>query len=140
MKKFPKKIYVSIEGEDNEAYLNVIEDPSAGVWLAQREHGALAGFVVAAGCKLPIENREATAGEIRQLYVLPRYQNAKLGSRLLETALDWLAEQKRSPVYIGVWSKNYGAQRFYGRYGFVKVGDYQFRVGKTVDHEFILKR
>jgi ribosomal protein S18 acetylase RimI-like enzyme len=39
-----------------------------------------------------------------------------------------------------VWSENFGAQRFYGRYGFEKVGEYGFRVGNTVDHEFILKR
>jgi diamine N-acetyltransferase len=39
-----------------------------------------------------------------------------------------------------VWSENLGAQRFYGRYGFDKVGEYGFVVGKTIDREFILKR
>jgi len=38
------------------------------------------------------------------------------------------------------YAQNVGAQRFYGRYGFKKVGEYGFPVGKTVDHEFILKR
>jgi predicted N-acetyltransferase YhbS len=39
-----------------------------------------------------------------------------------------------------VWSENFGAQRFYGRHGFSKVGEYGFKVGRTVDREFILKR
>ena len=39
-----------------------------------------------------------------------------------------------------MWSENFGAQRFYGREGFEKVGEYGFRVGATVDHEFILRR
>jgi diamine N-acetyltransferase len=122
------------------AYLELIEDPRAGVWLAGPEHGPAAGYVVAANCKLPVENLEPQAGEIRQLYILSSQQNAKLGSKLLDAALDWLVAQKRTPIYIGVWSENHGAQRFYGRYGFVKVGEYGFPVGKTVDHEFILKR
>ena len=43
-------------------------------------------------------------------------------------------------VWIGVWSENHGAQRFYARHGFEKVGEYGFTVGRTVDHEFILRR
>jgi RimJ/RimL family protein N-acetyltransferase len=39
-----------------------------------------------------------------------------------------------------VWSENHGAQRFYAREGFEKVGEYGFKVGRTVDHEFILRR
>jgi diamine N-acetyltransferase len=118
----------------------LIEDPKAGVWLAARKGEAPVGFIVAASCKLPVENLEPDAGEIRQLYVLASHQNERLGSKLLDAALGWLAEQKREPLYIGVWSENVGAQRFYARYGFVKIGEYGFPVGKTVDHEFILKR
>jgi ribosomal protein S18 acetylase RimI-like enzyme len=58
----------------------------------------------------------------------------------MEIALEWLDSQSRVPLYVGVWSENYGAQRFYARYGFRKVGEYGFPVGTTVDHEFILKR
>jgi diamine N-acetyltransferase len=58
----------------------------------------------------------------------------------MDAALTWFTEQQRTPLYIGVWSENFGAQRFYERYGFRKVGEYGFPVGTTVDHEFILKR
>jgi ribosomal protein S18 acetylase RimI-like enzyme len=63
-----------------------------------------------------------------------------MGSRLLETALDWLISERRAPLYVGVWSENYGAQRLYERHGFSKIGEYGFPVGKTIDREFILKR
>ena len=43
-------------------------------------------------------------------------------------------------VWIGVWSENHGAQRLYARHGFEKVGEYEFKVGQTRDHEFILRR
>jgi ribosomal protein S18 acetylase RimI-like enzyme len=123
-----------------EALIKLIEEPSVGIWLALAADGTPIGFVVVGGCKLPVANLESTAGEVRQLYVLARFQKLKLGTRLLDTSLDWLATQGRAPLYVGVWSENYGAQRLYERYGFAKVGEYGFPVGKTIDREFILKR
>jgi ribosomal protein S18 acetylase RimI-like enzyme len=51
-----------------------------------------------------------------------------------------MAAQAPPDIWIGVWSENLGAQRFYARRGFEKVGEYGFPVGKTLDHEFILRR
>ena len=119
--------------------LEALMDPRMAYWLAYAEGEPAVGFALAGYCKLPVEGLEPTAGELRQLYVRSEYQNQRLGARLFEAALQWL-EARYSPLYIGVWSKNLGAQRFYGRYGFVKVGEYGFAVGKTVDREFILKR
>jgi diamine N-acetyltransferase len=36
-----------------------------------------------------------------------------------------------------VFSENYGAQRFYTRYGFGKIADITFEVGQHIDHEFL---
>ena len=119
--------------------LEALMDPRMAYWLADAVAEPAVGFALAGYCKLPVEGLEPTAGELRQLYVRSEYQNQRPGARLFEAALQWL-EAHYSPLYIGVWSKNLGAQRFYGRYGFVTVGEYGFAVGKTVDREFILKR
>ncbi|HEY5972897.1 MAG TPA: GNAT family N-acetyltransferase, partial [Pseudoxanthomonas sp.] len=37
-------------------------------------------------------------------------------------------------------SENYGAQRFYGRYGFEMAGEYEFLVGEQRDREFMFRR
>lgn len=121
------------------ACLEILADPRNAYWLLGAEGEPAVGFALAGYCKLPVENLEPTAGELRQLYVRATHQQQRLGTRLFETALEWL-EQRYSPLYVGVWSLNHGAQRFYGRYGFVKVGEYGFPVGKTVDREFILRR
>ena len=123
-----------------EACRKVLADPTVGVWFAFLGSDEPLGFVCVGACKLPVENLEPTAGEIRQLYVLARHHNLRLGSQLLNTALDWLSTARRQPLYVGVWSENHGAQRLYERHGFRKVGEYGFPVGKTVDREFILKR
>jgi ribosomal protein S18 acetylase RimI-like enzyme len=110
------------------------------VWIAELADVGQIGFIKVGPCKLPIEHREPMAGEVQQLYVLARYHNLRLGTRLMDVALEWLQAQQLTPLYVGVWSQNYGAQRFYARYGFIKVGKYGFPVGNTIDHEFILKR
>jgi ribosomal protein S18 acetylase RimI-like enzyme len=122
-----------------DAWSRVLADSQRAVWFAARDASPI-GFITVGACKLPIEHREPTAGEIQQLYVLAQHHNLRLGSRLMDLGLQWLDSQVKRPLYVGVWSENLGAQRFYARYGFKKVGEYGFVVGNTVDHEFILKR
>ncbi len=122
------------------AWTRMLKDRERAVWLATLTDATPIGFIVVGACKLPIEHRDSAAGEVQQLYVLARYHNLRLGSRLMDLGLEWLAAQGRAPLYVGVWSENFGAQRFYRRYGFEKVGEYGFPVGKTVDLEFIMKR
>jgi RimJ/RimL family protein N-acetyltransferase len=74
------------------------------------------------------------------LYLLATAQGGCLGTRLLVMMLDWLAAQVYSPLYVGVWSGNLGAQRLYGRFGFDKIGEYDFPVGEHLDREFILRQ
>jgi len=123
-----------------ESWARTLSDPSRGGFVVEHQSGRKIGFIVVGACKLPVENLEPQAGEIQQLYVHAEFHNLRLGGRLMDLGLEWLASQGRAPLYIGVWSENYGAQRFYERYGFSKVGEYGFRVGSTIDREFILKR
>jgi diamine N-acetyltransferase len=136
----PEDLETFLATHSVEAWDRVLTDERSAVWIAELEEGTPVGFIVVGACKLPVENCEPTAGEVKQLYVLAAHHKLRLGTRLMEFGLDWLDAQQRNPIYIGVWSENHGAQRFYARYGFSKVGDYGFRVGNTIDHEFILRR
>jgi diamine N-acetyltransferase len=123
------------------AYSALLEDPDIGVWLATLEpEAAPVGYAVAGPCKLPVPDLQAPAGEIRELYVLAARRGHQIGTQLLSQALAWLDARGRLPLYVGVWSQNLGAQRLYGRFGFHKVGEYDFPVGRHVDREFILER
>jgi len=128
------------EARSPAVYAALVAGPDILVALAEEHDRGAVGYVVAGPCKLPVPDLEPGAGEVRELYLLASHQGRGLGSRLLETALDWLDRQGRAPLYVGVWSENLGAQRLYGRYGFEKVGEYDFPVGRQLDREFILKR
>jgi ribosomal protein S18 acetylase RimI-like enzyme len=137
----PADLHAFLVGSHSvDAWTRVLTDPQRAVWLAALADRPPVGFIAVGACKLPIENREPTAGEVQQLYVLARHHNLRLGSRLMDVGLEWLESRGRAPLYVGVWSENLGAQRFYRRYGFDKVGEYGFPVGKSVDREFILRR
>jgi ribosomal protein S18 acetylase RimI-like enzyme len=108
-------------------------------WLAESE-GVAVGYALAGPCGLPHAEVTAACGELKRIYVLAERQGEGLGARLMDLALSWLADGGRRPVWLGVWSGNVGAQRFYDRIGFQKVGEYDFHVGATVDLEFIYRR
>ena len=122
------------------AYAPLLDDPRVGIWVAEDQAHDLVAFLTAGPCKLPVPNREARAGEIRQLYLRASVQREGLGTRLLLTGLDWLKVRGHTPLYVGVWSGNLGAQRLYARYGFEKIGEYDFPVGTHLDREFILRQ
>jgi ribosomal protein S18 acetylase RimI-like enzyme len=121
-------------------YERALAEPGAAFWIAGRAGEPPLGYAVAGPCKLPVPALEPGAGEIRRLYVRAAGQGDGLGSRMLAMALDWLVAQRHAPLYVGVWSGNTGAQRLYQRFGFAKVGEYEFPVGRQLDREFILKR
>ena len=122
------------------AYSRLLQDPRVAVWVAEDADGTLVGFLNAGPCKLPLPEQQPGAGEIRQLYLRSSVQGGGLGTRLLVLGIEWLAAQGHFPLYVGVWSGNSGAQRLYGRFGFEKIGEYDFPVGKHLDREFILRR
>jgi diamine N-acetyltransferase len=128
------------QNHSSEKWSRTLADAHRSVWIVEHREGRSIGFIVVGACKLPVQDLETKAGEVQQLYVFKEFQNLRLGARLMEAGLASLASLGQSPVYVGVWSENYGAQRFYARYGFSKVGEYGFPVGATVDAEFILKR
>ncbi|MCL7713350.1 GNAT family N-acetyltransferase [Stenotrophomonas mori] len=108
-------------------------------WLLEVA-GEAVGFAFAGPCGLPHADARADHGELKRLYVLGAHQGAGWGARLFAEAERWLLRGGPRTLWIGVWSENAGAQRFYRRQGFEKVGEYGFAVGRTRDREFILRR
>ena len=116
-----------------------LADPRYGAWLLEADGEAI-GFALAGPCGLPHPDVGTASGELKRVYLRKGWQGGGRGSRLMEVALAWLEAEGFSPLWIGVWSQNHGAQKLYRRLGFEKVGEYHFKVGQTRDHEFIMRR
>jgi diamine N-acetyltransferase len=116
-----------------------LADPAKAHWLVEAD-GRPIGYALAGPCALPHDEVTPACGELKRLYFLKDQQGGGLGRRLFGEVMAWLQADGPRDVWIGVWSENFGAQRFYEREGFAKVGEYGFNVGRTVDREFILRR
>jgi GNAT superfamily N-acetyltransferase len=116
-----------------------LADPRKASWLVEAD-GQAVGYASVGPCALPHPEVTPDCGELKRFYLRRAWQNGGLGRRLFDETIAWLQRGGPCAVWIGVWSENQGAQRFYGRHGFEKVGEYGFRVGETVDREYILRR
>lgn len=114
-------------------------DAKSAAWVLE-QGSALLGYVIAGPCTLPHPEVAADDGEIKRLYVVRERFGRGWGRELLRVALAWLDGVGSRPVWLGVWSENLAAQRFYARHGFVEVGTYIYPVGTTRDHELIFRR
>ncbi|WP_425995895.1 GNAT family N-acetyltransferase [Caulobacter sp. DWR1-3-2b1] len=113
--------------------------PGKATWLLE-DDGEAIGYALSGPCDLPHDDVKPGDGELKRVYVLKERQGGGRGSMLLKAALEWLEKDGPRPLWIGVWSENFGAQRLYERMGFTKVGEYFFPVGEINDLEFILRR
>lgn len=122
-----------------QAFAETVSDARYASWIAEWD-GEAVGYAVAGPCSLPYAEAEAGHGELKRLYVRRSAQGTGLGRRLMDDALEWLERDGPRPIWIGVWSGNLRAQRFYARYRFEKFGEHEFPVGGWRDQEFALRR
>jgi ribosomal protein S18 acetylase RimI-like enzyme len=117
-----------------------LADPAKAQWLVEDADGRAIGYALAGPCNLPHDDVTPACGELKRIYFTKAAQGGGLGARLFAEIMAWLQKDGPRGVWIGVWSENFGAQRFYERHGFSKVGEYGFKVGSTTDREFILRK
>lgn len=122
------------------AYAKVLADPTYALWLAEDGAGRAIGYAQAGPCGLPHDDVRPEDGELKRLYVRAGTQNAGTGRALMDAAMAWLLRDGPRTLWISVWSENFGAQRFYARYGFAFAGEYAFIVGEQRDREFMYRR
>ena len=120
----------------------LLADPALTVWVAEQS-AALAAFAVLGPAALPHPAITQACIELRRLYTAPDRVGAGLGTQMMDAAIlpaIAAAAARGGDAWVGVYSDNDGAQRFYARYGFTKAGEYEFPVGPVRDREFILRR
>lgn len=116
-----------------------IADPAIMHQLATcPDSGALLGFIK---LKYPAcyEGYSDAANPLvlAQLYTDPNRTSRGIGAALMDWALGIARTKGCDAVQLSVWSENFGAQRFYQRYGFAHIADIDFYVGNHRDDEFL---
>lgn len=127
------------EAHSPAAYARMLADPKMALWLAEDADGRAVAFATAGPCKFDFPGASPDDGQLYRFYLDAAVQGAGLADRFLAVVLDWLGADRR-PVWLGVWSGNARAQRFYARHGFIKVAEFEEPIGQTIDLEFAFRR
>jgi ribosomal protein S18 acetylase RimI-like enzyme len=120
-------------------YREHLADPRTRIQLAEAD-GRLAAY-----CLIVLDEHFEERPEprperpvfISQLYCAPGMAGHGLGAALMDWALAEARGWGADALRLSVFSENFGAQRFYQRYGFAHVADIDFWVGNHRDHEFL---
>lgn len=122
-----------------EAYRAHLADPASLIEVAEVDGKLAAYALIVRGHSF--EERPEPRPErpvfLSQLYCASEMTGRGLGAALIEWAIAEARAWHADAVQLSVFSENYGAQRFYRRYGFEHVGDFSFWVGNHRDHEFL---
>ncbi len=115
-----------------------LANPGLAVAVVEAD-GAIAAFCkFARVSSLPRHSDARAPCELKQLYTDPARLGRGLGARLMDWALDQARAAQSDELQLSVYAHNPEAQRFYARYGLVKIADITFRVGDHVDPEFMM--
>jgi ribosomal protein S18 acetylase RimI-like enzyme len=95
----------------------------------------------------PAEDPEVTSAltfrpstELSKCYVHPEHHGKGAAAELMQASLLSAAESGAAGVWLGVNNENSRALRFYEKSGFRQVGTKTFRLGSTLEHDFVLER
>ncbi len=79
---------------------------------------------------------------LHRIYVADGLRGSGLGGRLLSQALTVMEAEARGDIYLDVWEGNLGAQRLYGRHGFVVIDRVKLKTasGASAGHDLIMVR
>ncbi|MEE4315514.1 MAG: GNAT family N-acetyltransferase [Erythrobacter sp.] len=133
--------------EDLAAFLAEVHDPEAVAGeiagsecthrLVEHEGGLVAYCKLRYPSHYAHHSNAANPIELGQLYALPGHTGSGIGGKLMDWTLGVARTGGHDAVLLSVYSENYGAQRFYQRYGFAHVADITFRVGEHLDAEYL---
>jgi diamine N-acetyltransferase len=78
--------------------------------------------------------------ELQRLYIHPNYQGRQVGKKLMEASLAYANKKKFEWIWLGVWERNFNAQKFYSKWGFEKFGEHVFQMGDDPQIDWVLKK
>ena len=95
--------------------------------------GAIVGYILfSIGTENFDEIEGSLALELKRLYVLEDFHGKGIAQQMMQFFLDHATSQGYDNAFLGVWEHNQRAQKFYGKYGFVKSAHtHDFPIGNT---------
>lgn len=113
--------------------------PQSEFWFAFLE-GELAAYLKLNFDQHPVALSSEQTVQVERLYILQKFQNQRLGTRLLQLAEERAQKVAAEWLWLSVWQENPPALRFYERNGFEVFGTEVFEVGDDPQIDWLVKK
>ena len=121
-----------------------IDDPAGAVLLAEHftnsDDAAMIGYAHVVRGPAPDCVRGSDAVELKRLYVARGWHGRGVAQALMDGAIEAARALGARTLWLGVWERNARALAFYGKYGFVRVGDHTFTLGTDAQTDWVMAR
>ncbi len=131
------------EDFNREKVLSEMENPSSVFYLAQIQEGEekiTAGYMKVNFDGAQTEEGYSNSLELQRIYVAKAHKGKGIGSHFMDEALHLAREKSVDYVWLGVWEKNFKAQKFYQDKGFIPFGQHTFILGEDRQTDYLMKK
>ena len=133
----PEDLAAFLANNSEARWAGELSDPGFAIRLAEAEGEAI-GYAKLGPPSLPFEPRGQSI-ELRQFYLLAPWHGRGIAQALMEWVIGEAKARGADDLYLSVFIDNHRARRFYDRYGFEYVGDYDFMVGNHADVDHVMR-
>lgn len=116
-----------------------IADPKRLTLLGE-DDGRLVGYAQLRWEGAPECVAAQAPGEIQRLYVDAAWHGKGVAQQLMHACIAEMQARGSDVAWLGVWERNPRAIAFYGKLGFVEVGDHVFAVGDDPQRDIVMAR
>lgn len=78
--------------------------------------------------------------ELCRLYVAQEFHGRGIAQILMNECFAAAKRKKFQTMWLGVWEFNFRAQKFYEKFGFIKVGKHVFQLGSDPQTDFVMEK
>ncbi|MCF6386200.1 GNAT family N-acetyltransferase [Mycobacterium sp. MBM] len=125
-----------------QAFAGYLDDPDRVVLVARDDTRILGYAMLIRGVPDDADVQQAVplrpAVELSKMYTLPDVHGAGVSTALMTACLQHSGDA--ACVWLGVNQENERAQRFYAKSGFRVSGTKTFRLGATIEHDYVMVR
>ncbi len=135
--------------EDMAAYLSAafgkekqaaeLADGAISYFVAESA-GAAIGYLEVKEGEAPGCVTGASPVELARLYVVRPWFGRGVANALMEQAIAEGRARGHATLWLGVWERNLRAQAFYQRWGFRRVGEHVFVLGRDPQTDWLMER
>lgn len=115
-----------------------LNDSNSDIYFAEFQENVI-GYIKINFGKSQTHLKDESAIQIERLYISKDHQRKNVGQFLLNKALEIAQNTGKDYVWLGVWTENKRAIKFYERNNFVEFGSYIFTLGTDKQSDIMMK-